>query len=458
MVSSTVAAMSEMSAEPPARPGARPGGRGPFHIECRPATHTNRASNTPQRSGRSANETTPIRRRPRELGSEGVGVGLDNARGARKESARPPSDRRRPLAVLVYLLPARRMRPGVPPRGARRHRGLFTFRRRRASRLHPAQPRRRRGFERQRLAALGHIRLRRELIRAAAARYGIAEEAIAGAVLWDALENPYKRPFMRLGPGKVRPSRLGGPSAAELAERAASSRFRRRARSRAGGCCSDPTARSSTSPRSSRATPPTTGRSPGWRSATIPLCPARSTRAETALSVRGGSPIVASGTRERCRGPQTRWGPGWPSTSISFAPLCAPAPLSDGRRRSGGAGSLPQPGCRRQELEAATSVRAVRAYRLDEVRAYMGHADLAMTIRYVHHVPAQDAAERLSAVLAEVQPAFDARQLLRTRARRRKPLQMWAGVDASESGASLMARKQSSLPARSGQPAKGSHW
>ena len=88
------------------------------------------------------------------------------------------------------------------------------------SHLHPAQPRRRRGFERQRLAALKHIRLRRELIRAAAARYGIAEEAIAGAVLWDALENPYKRPFMRLGPGKVRPSRLGGPSAAELAERA----------------------------------------------------------------------------------------------------------------------------------------------------------------------------------------------------------------------------------------------
>ncbi len=54
----------------------------------------------------------------------------------------------------------------------------------------------------------------------AAARYGIAEEAIAGAVLWDALENPYKRPFLRLGPGKVRPCRFGGPSAAELAERA----------------------------------------------------------------------------------------------------------------------------------------------------------------------------------------------------------------------------------------------
>jgi Protein of unknown function (DUF1402) len=96
---------------------------------------------------------------------------------------------------------------------------LIPFRRLRVSDLHPAQPRRRPGFERQRLAALEHIRLRRELIRAAATRYGIAEEAIAGAVLWDALENPYKRPFLRLGPGKVRPSRIGGPSAAELAER-----------------------------------------------------------------------------------------------------------------------------------------------------------------------------------------------------------------------------------------------
>jgi integrase len=43
---------------------------------------------------------------------------------------------------------------------------------------------------------------------------------------------------------------------------------------------------------------------------------------------------------------------------------------------------------------------AVRAYRLDEVKAYMGHADLSMTMRYVHHVPAHDAAARLSAVLA----------------------------------------------------------
>jgi integrase len=43
---------------------------------------------------------------------------------------------------------------------------------------------------------------------------------------------------------------------------------------------------------------------------------------------------------------------------------------------------------------------AVRAYRLDEVKAYAGHADIAMTMRYVHFVPAHDAADRLSAVIA----------------------------------------------------------
>ena len=39
---------------------------------------------------------------------------------------------------------------------------------------------------------------------------------------------------------------------------------------------------------------------------------------------------------------------------------------------------------------------AVRAYRLDEVKAYAGHADIATTMRYVHHVPAHDAADRLT--------------------------------------------------------------
>ena len=43
---------------------------------------------------------------------------------------------------------------------------------------------------------------------------------------------------------------------------------------------------------------------------------------------------------------------------------------------------------------------AVRAYRIDEVKAYAGHVDIATTQRYVHHVPAHDAADRLSAIVA----------------------------------------------------------
>ena len=52
------------------------------------------------------------------------------------------------------------------------------------------------------------------------------------------------------------------------------------------------------------------------------------------------------------------------------------------------------------DLRHSYCTMAVRAYRLDEVKAYAGHADIATTMRYVHHVPAHDAAERLSAVVA----------------------------------------------------------
>jgi hypothetical protein len=46
-----------------------------------------------------------------------------------------------------------------------------------------------------------------------------------------------------------------------------------------------------------------------------------------------------------------------------------------------------------------------RAYGLDEVKAYAGHVDIATTQRYVHHIPAHLAADRLSAVVAAaVQP------------------------------------------------------
>lgn len=38
----------------------------------------------------------------------------------------------------------------------------------------------------------------------------------------------------------------------------------------------------------------------------------------------------------------------------------------------------------------------MQVFPLSDVKAYMGHADIQTTMVYVHHVPADDAAERLS--------------------------------------------------------------
>ena len=51
---------------------------------------------------------------------------------------------------------------------------------------------------------------------------------------------------------------------------------------------------------------------------------------------------------------------------------------------------------RLHDLRHSYCTMAVRAYRLDEVKAYAGHADIATTMRYVHHIPAH----RLSAIVA----------------------------------------------------------
>lgn len=42
---------------------------------------------------------------------------------------------------------------------------------------------------------------------------------------------------------------------------------------------------------------------------------------------------------------------------------------------------------------------AVQAFPLSDVQAWMGHADIQTTMRYVHHVPKHDAAERLGRLL-----------------------------------------------------------
>ena len=38
----------------------------------------------------------------------------------------------------------------------------------------------------------------------------------------------------------------------------------------------------------------------------------------------------------------------------------------------------------------------MQAFALSDVKAYMGHADIQTTMRFVHHVPQHDAAEQLT--------------------------------------------------------------
>ena len=58
--------------------------------------------------------------------------------------------------------------------------------------------------EKQRTDAIQIVTDYRDLINDEAKKHGIPPEAIAGAILWEALENPYSRSFARRGPGKIR--------------------------------------------------------------------------------------------------------------------------------------------------------------------------------------------------------------------------------------------------------------
>ena len=70
-----------------------------------------------------------------------------------------------------------------------------------------------------------------------------------------------------------------------------------------------------------------------------------------------------------------------------------PAPA----RRPGGAADLPR--IRFHDLRHTFGTQAVQAFALTDVKAYMGHADIQMTMIYVHHVPQNDAADKLSRLL-----------------------------------------------------------
>ena len=60
------------------------------------------------------------------------------------------------------------------------------------------------------------------------------------------------------------------------------------------------------------------------------------------------------------------------------------------------------------DLRHSFGTLAVQVFPLTDVKAYMGHADIATTMIYVHHVPQVDAAEKLSAALRDASTAAPA--------------------------------------------------
>jgi integrase len=62
---------------------------------------------------------------------------------------------------------------------------------------------------------------------------------------------------------------------------------------------------------------------------------------------------------------------------------------------------------------------AVQAFPLSDVKAFMGHADVQTTMVYVHHVPRHDAADRLTALVAEAGRAPSVHRTQRTSATQR---------------------------------------
>ena len=81
-------------------------------------------------------------------------------------------------------------------------------------------------------------------------------------------------------------------------------------------------------------------------------------------------------------------------------------PIDDNRLRRRFRAALKRAGIERlrfHDLRHSFGTLAVQAFPLTDVKAYMGHADIATTMIYVHHVPQHDAADRLGAVLDRAQ-------------------------------------------------------
>jgi integrase len=55
------------------------------------------------------------------------------------------------------------------------------------------------------------------------------------------------------------------------------------------------------------------------------------------------------------------------------------------------------------DLRHTFGTLAVQAFPLSDVQAFMGHADIATTMIYVHHTPQHAAADRLGRLVADEQ-------------------------------------------------------
>jgi integrase len=79
--------------------------------------------------------------------------------------------------------------------------------------------------------------------------------------------------------------------------------------------------------------------------------------------------------------------------------VLAPEALRDRFRGAVNAAGLKP--MRLHDLRHTFGTLAVQAFPLSDVQAYMGHANIATTMIYVHHVPQHDAADKLGALVAE---------------------------------------------------------
>jgi integrase len=63
---------------------------------------------------------------------------------------------------------------------------------------------------------------------------------------------------------------------------------------------------------------------------------------------------------------------------------------------------------RLHDLRHTFGTLAVQVFPLSDVQVFMGHADIATTMIYVHHVPQHDAADKLGALVAKTESVHPA--------------------------------------------------